>query len=271
MDDLLMAVAGETLRWRGDLPKSTEDKDTEKEMKLLEFAFRMGQSALGGSSSSNVSSNASTAMEEELAGLEETTEQKHTVSADAGIAKLQDALKNRNAQKKEAQAVGATPKSLSKKPAAKVLQQKPAAKVALLKRPSTKQLDRSDTQSAGKRTSKKVKVLAKPKKRARELKMTRECIYSRAYHQALHCAAALVSATDEEKTSKMPAIFPDVSDVQEKVKAAQQVLKDVRAVFGERAALNKAQKEAAKPKENCADAKTKAAPKRRATSKQAGQ
>eukprot|EP00435_Cladocopium_sp_Y103_P041891 s2002_g11.t1 len=84
-------------------------------------------------------------------------------------------------------------------------------------------------------------------------------------------AAALVSATDEEKTSKMPAIFPDVTDVQEKVKAAQQVLKDVRAVFAERAALNRSQKEAAKPKETSADAKAKSAPRRRATSKQAGQ
>eukprot|EP00435_Cladocopium_sp_Y103_P039604 s2002_g10.t1 len=118
------------------------------------------------------------ALEEELAGLEETAELKHEVSADAGVAKLQDALKNRNAQKKEAHAVGATPKVLCKKP---------AAKVAVLKRPSAKQVASADSQSAAKRTSKeKMRVKAKTKKSVRELKMTRECIYSRAYHQALH-------------------------------------------------------------------------------------
>ena len=49
-------------------------------------------------------------------------------------------------------------------------------------------------------------------------------------------AATLVSATDEEKNVKMPLIFSDVSEVQEAVKAAQLVLKDVRAIFSEKAA-----------------------------------
>ena len=48
-----MAVAGETLRWRGELPDTKVDKDTEKEMKLMEFAFRMGQSSHGPGSSSH--------------------------------------------------------------------------------------------------------------------------------------------------------------------------------------------------------------------------
>ena len=62
----------------------------------------------------------------------------------------------------------------------------------------------------------------------------------------------------------MPPIFQDVADVQETVKAAQQVLKDIRAVFAEKAAANRALKEAA----SAAKAKAKSAPKKRANGKQ---
>ena len=77
----------------------------------------------------------------------------------------------------------------------------------------------------------------------------------------------MVSATDEEKNTKMPLIFFDVSEVQEAVKAAQLVLKDVRAIFSEKAAANRELKAAAKPKP---DSKAKAKPgaKKRANGKQ---
>lgn len=80
----------------------------------------------------------------------------------------------------------------------------------------------------------------------------------------------MVSATDEEKNVKMPLIFSDVSEVQEAVKAAQLVLKDVRAIFSEKSAANRALKAAAKPKP---DSKAKAKPgaKKRATRKQPDQ
>ena len=57
MEDLLMAVAGETLRWRGEQPAAKVDKESDEKMKLMELAFRMGQSAGSGSSSSHVSSS----------------------------------------------------------------------------------------------------------------------------------------------------------------------------------------------------------------------
>lgn len=77
----------------------------------------------------------------------------------------------------------------------------------------------------------------------------------------------MVSATDEEKNAKMPLVFPDVSKVQEAVKAAQLVLKDVRAIFSEKAAANRLLKAGAKPKP---DSKAKAKPgaKKRANGKQ---
>lgn len=78
----------------------------------------------------------------------------------------------------------------------------------------------------------------------------------------------MVSATEDEKNTKMPPIFEDVSDVQQSVKAAQQVLKDVRTVFAERAAANRAEKEAAKNNSEFPAAKAKSAPKRRANGKQ---
>ena len=78
----------------------------------------------------------------------------------------------------------------------------------------------------------------------------------------------MVSATEDEKNTKMPPIFEDVSDVQQSVKAAQQVLKAVRTVFAERAAANRAEKEAAKNNSEFPAAKAKSAPKRRANGKQ---
>ena len=55
-EDLLLAVVGETLRWRGGPPDTKVNQDTEKEMKLMELAFRMGQSSLPSSSSHGLSS-----------------------------------------------------------------------------------------------------------------------------------------------------------------------------------------------------------------------
>ena len=55
----------------------------------------------------------------------------------------------------------------------------------------------------------------------------------------------MISATDEIKSQKDPDEFQAVADVQNDVRAAQAVLKDVRFVFAERAKANKAEKAAA--------------------------
>ena len=85
--------------------------------------------------------------------------------------RLQEAMKRREETKSHAKAserCGATPKCSAKKPAAKSKKQKSpvTSKAPVLKKPAAK------CQSTGSR----------PK--TRELKMTRECVYSRAYHSA---------------------------------------------------------------------------------------
>ena len=81
--------------------------------------------------------------------------------------RLQDALMKRDNGKNSAEKRGATPKP------------KPKAKVKVLKRPSAKKA------SAKKLCGKpKPKSHDKPVKKGRELKMTVQCVYSRAYHAA---------------------------------------------------------------------------------------
>lgn len=99
---------------------------------------------------------------------------------DASV-RLQEAMKRREETKanvKASEKCGATPKSLPKKPAAKVKSKKQKSSVTskahVLKKPAAK------CQSTGSR----------PK--TRELKMTRECVYSRAYHAA-QCNSAKVA------------------------------------------------------------------------------
>jgi hypothetical protein len=53
MPDLLMAVGTTKMRWRGQQPnQSQETAETTRQMQMMEFAFRMGQQANTGSSSS---------------------------------------------------------------------------------------------------------------------------------------------------------------------------------------------------------------------------
>ena len=53
MDDLLMAVGATSMRWRGpkDEPKVTKEPEN-CQLKLVELAFRMGQSSAAGSTGS---------------------------------------------------------------------------------------------------------------------------------------------------------------------------------------------------------------------------
>eukprot|EP00435_Cladocopium_sp_Y103_P063990 s1864_g25.t1 len=55
-------------------------------------------------------------------------------------------------------------------------------------------------------------------------------------------ATALLSATPQQKLAGMPVTFEDVGDVQSAVKAAQQVLADVRKIFAEKVQANRAAK-----------------------------
>ena len=124
-------------------------------------------------------------MEKELQELQQEAAENQTVPGDAGVAKLRDALDTRNAQKKDAQAVGASSKALCKKP---------AAKGPVFKKPGAKLKDTCDPQSnansipktkakAQAKKQPKMKVKSKDKKK-RELSMSRSCVYSRAYHKA---------------------------------------------------------------------------------------
>ena len=57
MDDLLMAVGSSRLRWRKEetLKQQGDQEKTSSDMKLMEFAFRMGQSAAAGVPNSSTS------------------------------------------------------------------------------------------------------------------------------------------------------------------------------------------------------------------------
>ena len=58
MTDLLMAVGTTVMRWRGEQPKqSHQSEETTRHMQMMEFAFRMGQQANTGSSSSTPGSS----------------------------------------------------------------------------------------------------------------------------------------------------------------------------------------------------------------------
>ncbi|CAL1151112.1 unnamed protein product, partial [Cladocopium goreaui] len=61
-------------------------------------------------------------------------------------------------------------------------------------------------------------------------------------------ATALISASALQKLAEMPQTFENVADVQANVKAAQQVLTDVRKVFAEKAEAAKAAKGEGAPK-----------------------
>eukprot|EP00435_Cladocopium_sp_Y103_P070021 s792_g34.t1 len=104
------------------------------------------------------------------------------VSLDEGLERLQEALEQRDSNKpKPASQAGARPKvKASPKGKAKVT---PASK----KKPAAPKSKTKVSKQITKKAAAKSKV-AKPRKgktsQAKEYKMTRECVYSRAYHQA---------------------------------------------------------------------------------------
>ena len=120
------------------------------------------------------------AMQMELGELEKESVKKQEVTGDAGIAKLRTALDNRNTQKKDAKAVGASCKSVAKKP---------SAKAAVLKKPSSKLKHAGNPQPKAASKPKgtvKAKAKATGKEQSNAVKMSRSCVYSRAYHQVSH-------------------------------------------------------------------------------------
>jgi len=127
-------------------------------------------------------------VDRELAGLEADATKHQEVSGDVGVTKLQDALDTRNAQKRDAKAVGATCKASCKKP---------AANVQVLKRPSAKVKAKGKSKAKGQVNA---NAKDKGKKPAKKLKMSRECIYSRAYHQASHPLQSIFSKRKMLKT-----------------------------------------------------------------------
>lgn len=113
----------------------------------------------------------------ELDDLDKEAAKKQELTGDDGIAKLRIALDNRNTQKKDAKAIGASCKPVAKKP---------SAKAAVLKKPSSKLQHQQPKALCKPMGTVKAKAKAKGKKQPRALKMSRSCIYSRAYHQASH-------------------------------------------------------------------------------------
>ena len=112
------------------------------------------------------------------------------VSLDKSMDKLQQALTDRDALKN----CGATPKAKAAAKRAPKAKASPKAKATTKgskgSKPTVKAAAKQKPQA--KSSKKAAKTVTKTVKKAKEVKMTRECIYSRAYHAAFHSLAYLL-------------------------------------------------------------------------------